>query len=383
MYEVKMPRLGQTMQSGSVNTWFVAEGDEVNKGDLLFEVQSEKSTIEVEAPVSGVVRKILVEEDKEVPIHTVIAIIGEEDEEIDFSPYMKALEETEETPDVEQEISFESQVQTKRERRGGVSPRARRLAKELGVDIHTVVGTGRDGIVTEEDVRNAAKGQVKVKEVIPLNHIQKAMSENMLNSWRSIPQFTQVVSVNMKDVLQLKNEVDNVSLNAIITKAIGNAVRKVPIVNSQLQDDEIIIYDEVNVSMAVNSPHGLVVPVIKNVEKKSAAEITKVTRELVEKAENNKLAMDDYSNGTITVSNLGGFGIESGTPIINSPQSTIVFIGAIKNVPVVNENNEIVVEPIMKLSITFDHRFIDGATGAEFTNAVKESLEQLTKDEIQ
>ena len=153
--------------------------------------------------------------------------------------------------------------------------------------------------------------------------------------------------------------------------------------NSQLQDDEIIIYDEVNVSMAVNSPHGLVVPVIKNVEKKSAAEITKVTRELVEKAENNKLAMDDYSNGTITVSNLGGFGIESGTPIINSPQSTIVFIGAIKNVPVVNENNEIVVEPIMKLSITFDHRFIDGATGAEFTNAVKESLEQLTKDEIQ
>lgn len=385
MLEVKMPRLGVTMQNGTVSNWLVEEGETVEKGDYLFELETEKSTLEIEAQSSGVLRKIIVPEGVVVPINTIIAIIAEEDEEVDFSKYEENASANDEVAATAQVVAQEEKrPQTQAVNRGGISPRARKLAKELGVEIDNIVGTGKGGTITEDDVRNAASSgsDILIKEKIALNHVQRAMSSNMLNSWNSIPQFTQMVSVNMENALRVKKEFENVSLNDILIKTVGKAVKAYSIVNSRLDNNEIIVFDEVNVSVAVNSEHGLVVPVVRNVEDKSVSAISKEIRTLAEKANRNQLSLDDFANGTITVSNLGALGIEAGTPIINAPQSTIVFAGAIQKVPVVNNENEVVIASMMTLSICFDHRFIDGVTGAQFTTAVKQALETLRAEDL-
>ncbi|WP_423797921.1 dihydrolipoamide acetyltransferase family protein [Neobacillus sp. SAB-20_R2A] len=382
MIEIKMPRLGVTMQNGTVSEWLVEEGNFVEKGDLLFELETEKSMLQIEAQESGFLKKIVVPSGKEVPVNTVIAVIGNENEEIDLSLYY-------EEDKAKAETAAAVKLETKEETRmaegpsgtnaGKVSPRARRLAKELGVTIENVVGTGKDGIITEDDIRSFAKSENTdmVKERIALNNVKRAMAENMLNSWRNIPQFTQMVSVNMENALKVKKELGNVSINDILIKSVGNALKDNSMVNSRFEDQQIIVFKDINISVAVTSKNGLVVPVVKNVETKSVFEISQEIRSLAEKAENNKLTVDDFANGTITVSNLGSLGIENGTPIINPPQSSLVFAGAIKKTPVVNEEGDIFVAPIMTLSISYDHRFIDGVTGAQFTNDVKHALEKL------
>ncbi|EKN70988.1 dehydrogenase catalytic domain-containing protein [Neobacillus bataviensis LMG 21833] len=391
MNEVKMPRLGVTMQNGTVSNWIIDEGDTIEKGDYLFELETEKSTLEIEAQTSGVLKKIIVPAGEEVPINTVIAIIANEDEEVDLSRYTEStslIEETAATLEQIESTMDEKKPQVQNEsQKGSISPRARKLAKELGVAIDDVTGTGKNGLITEDDVRKSASSansnsSIAIKEKITLNNIQRAMSENMLDSWRNVPQFTQMVSVNMEKALNVKKTLSGISLNDMIVKAVGNAVKVTPIVNSRLEENQILVFDEVNISVAVNSKHGLVVPVIKNVENKSVTDISEEVKDLAQRAEQNQLTFDDYSNGTITVSNLGSLGIETGTPIINTPQSTLVFAGAIRKTPVVDENNEIVVAPIMTLSICYDHRYIDGVTGAQFTNEVKNTLENLTADDL-
>ncbi|MBS4210879.1 dihydrolipoamide acetyltransferase family protein [Neobacillus rhizophilus] len=386
MNEVKMPRLGVTMQAGTVANWLLEEGDFVEKGDYLFEMETEKATVEIEAMNSGVLRKIIIPEGQEVPVNTVIAILAEEDEEINLSPYLEAQPAEEATVQVAAAVEAVAEKQEAAGKVGGggkAAPKARQLAKQLGIDLATVIGTGKDGLITEKDVQNAAAvtettAELRIKETIPLNHVKKSMSENMLNSWRNIPQFTQIVSVNMTQVLKAKKELGGVSINDVIVKAVANVVREYSIVNSRLEENKIVVFEDVNISVAVNSGQGLVVPVVKNADSKSVSEISKEIKALSEKANNNQLTLDDYANGTITVSNLGSLGIETGTPIINAPQSTIIFAGSIQKTPVVNEFDEIVVAPMMKLSIAYDHRFIDGVTAAGFTNAVKNALENLS-----
>jgi pyruvate dehydrogenase E2 component (dihydrolipoamide acetyltransferase) len=382
MNEVKMPRLGVTMKSGTVSSWIVEEGEYIEKGDYLFELETEKSTVEIEAMTSGVLRKVIVPEGEEVPVNTVIAIIADEDEVIDFTPYFETI------PSDVAEVQSAATVEAVLEKAevtlvvggGKVAPKARQLAKQLGVALEVVIGTGKDGLITEKDVQNAVSQNafIKVKETISLNNVKKSMSENMLNSWRNIPQFTQIVSVNMEHVLKTKKELEGVSINDLIVKTVANVVQKNLIVNSSLEDNNIVVYEDINISVAVNSEHGLVVPVIKNADKKLITEISKEIKGLSEKAQNNQLTLDDFAHGTITVSNLGSLGIETGTPIINIPQSTIIFAGSIQKVPIVNESDEITIAPMMKLSIAYDHRFIDGVTAASFTNALKNALENLS-----
>jgi pyruvate dehydrogenase E2 component (dihydrolipoamide acetyltransferase) len=382
MNEVKMPRLGVTMTAGTVSSWLVEEGEYVEKGDYLFELETEKSTVEIEAMASGVLRKVIIPEGEEVSVNTVIAIIAQEDEEVDFTPYLETnpIEVAEVQTAVTVEAVEEKSGVAKVGGGGKVAPKARQLAKQLGVSLETVIGTGKDGLITEKDVQNALEKNttLRVKETISLNNVKKSMSENMLNSWRNIPQFTQIVSVNMGNVLKTKKELEGVSINDLIVKTVANVVQENLIVNSSLEDNKIVIYEDVNISVAVNSEHGLVVPVIKNANKKYISEISKEIKGLSEKAQNNQLTLDDYAYGTITVSNLGSLGIETGTPIINLPQSTIIFAGSIQKVPVVNEYDEITIAPMMKLSIAYDHRFIDGVTAAGFTNALKDALEKLS-----
>lgn len=385
MNEVKMPRLGVTMQSGKIAEWLKEEGDYVEKGEELFVLETEKSTVEIEAQVSGVLKKILIQEEIEVPINEVIAIIGEPDEVIDLSKYEKqapSIRENNEEP----ADSLNNALSDRPKPSGKVMPRVRKLAKELGVSLDSVTGTGKGGMITEEDIRNASSIRSQgneFRETIELNNIKREMSKNMLNSWRNIPQFTQIVSVNMEKVLEVKSKLDGVTINDLLVKTVGTIADKYPIVNSKLEDNKILVFKEVNISVAVSSEQGLVVPVVKEVNKKGVDEISKAIKQLSAEAEANQLSPDDFSGGTITVSNLGSLGIESGTPIINIPQSTIVFAGAIQKTPVVDENDDIVVKPMMKLSICYDHRFIDGVAGAKFTNELKNALENLTIEEVE
>lgn len=385
MYEVKMPRLGVTMQNGTINQWLIDEGDEIKKGDYIFEIETEKSTLEIEAQDSGVLKKVIVPEGEEVSVNTVVGIIAEPGEEVDLSSYTNREKEA---SSAEGEAAKETSTTavSKKEKKKAV-PRARKLAAQLGVDLSEIDGSGKDGLITVKDVEahngDGSSGALKVKETIPLNHVQKAMSDNMLESWQTIPQFTQMVSVNMEQVLKVKQDLEQTTLNDILIKVLGEAAASKPIVNSRFdKDKKVKVFDEVNVSVAVNSKEGLVVPVVKKVPSLSLKEISEEMKSIVEKAGSGSLGPEDYSDGTITLSNLGSAGIETGTPIINTPQSTLVFVGAIKKTPVVNEEDEVVVAPIMMLSVCYDHRFIDGATGAEFTNLLKTKLENLTREEL-
>ena len=230
MNEVKMPRLGVTMKAGTVSSWLVEEGDSVEKGDYLFELETEKSTVEIEAMASGVLRKVIIPEGEEVSVNTVIAIIGQEDEEIDFTPYFET--NPSEMTEVQTAASLEAVVEKPEVAKvgggGKIAPKARQLAKQLGVALETVIGTGKDGLITEKDVEQAVNQNtsIKVKETISLNNVKKSMSENMLNSWRNIPQFTQIVSVNMENVLNTKKELEGVSINDLIVKTVANVVQE-------------------------------------------------------------------------------------------------------------------------------------------------------------
>lgn len=386
MYEVKMPRLGTTMKNGTVTTWLVDEGDEVEKGDPLFELQTEKSTVEMEAQASGVLRKIIVPEDEEVSINTVIAIIGERDEEIDLSKYESNEVSNESSYPPKEKIEISNPTEKiQATHRVRIVPGARKLAKELGIPIEELTGTGKNGLITMKDVQraNAQNNSVYIKEERTLNHVEKSMVKNILSSWQNVAQFTQMITVNMENVVNVKSELDKITYNDIFVKVIASVIKRYPKLNSQFDGKEkITIFDEINMSIAINSPSGLVVPVLKNVDKKTVSEISRETKVLVEKANNNELSPEDYMGGTITLSNLGSYGVEAGTPIINSPQSTIIFAGAIKKAPIVTEEDEIKIAPIMTLSICYDHRFIDGATAAEFTSALRDAFVNLKVEDL-
>ncbi len=378
---IALPRLGVTMKSGKVTHWHKKVGDTVEIGELFFEMESDKANVEVESQHSGVVRAILVKEGIEVPVGQAIAIVAAEYEEIDLAPFVAPAEfedseiNKEETPPAPVPVSVEPAG-------ARVSPRVRKLAAELGVSLEGIIGTGPGGVIREEDLKKAAAGGLKIKEKVKQNGIRKAMAKNIMESWSTIPQFTQIVMVNANNLLKTKKEIGNVSVNDILIKAVANVVADYPIVNSKLENDEVLIYDDINVSVAMLTENGLIVPVVRNVGTKAVNQVSQEIRELSARAQNNELTMDDFADGTITVSNLGPYGIECGTPIINSPQSTIVFVGSINKVPVVNEQNEVEIGSVMRLSIGYDHRFIDGATAAGFTSRLKQAIENVSADKL-
>lgn len=386
---VTLPRLGMTMTSAVIVAWEKKEGDFVRKGELLVVIESEKATIELESPYEGVLRKILVGEEDEAQVGQPIAVIAAEGEEFDEEEIKRRWEAERAEKEAAAHVAAAPSTPTAEApappRAGGrararVSPRVKRLAEEMGVDLGAVAGTGPDGVITEKDVRAAASGPA-VKARVKLNQVRKAMSVRMLSSWQNIPQFTQMATVNAENLLDAKASMEGVSINDLAVKAVADAVAKNPEVNSSFADDTIIIYEDVNVSVAIATEQGLVVPVVKNAERKTAREIGREIRELQERAAANQLTSEDLSGGTITVSNLGFYGVETGTPIINPPQSCMVFVGSIRRVAVAGENDEIRVAPVLELSIAYDHRFIDGMTASRFTTGLKEELENMAPRE--
>jgi pyruvate dehydrogenase E2 component (dihydrolipoamide acetyltransferase) len=387
MYVVRMPRLGITMQTGKVLSWLKKEGEPVKQGETLFELETEKSVVEVEAQAAGVLRKVLLAENDEVEINTPIALIGAADEEIDVSrigdfvedeardagPVGGAPTPTEPPPSPAQQG----------QRSAAVSPRVRRLAGELGVDL-AVLGIALKGApIGEDDVRAAAQSPATAaNDWIDLTTVQKSMKGHIARSWAEIPHFTQIVGVDMTRALQVRKQRDDAGLNDILVKVTGTVAAAHPMVNGRLDGDRIRTSSEVNVCVAIATEAGLVVPVVRSVQGKAVTAVAADIKELAKKGREGRFAPADFEGGTITFSNLGAYGIETGTPIINAPQSTLVFAGAIIRTVVPGENDAIRIAPIMKLSVCFDHRFIDGVTAAAFTTGLKTRLENLVPADL-
>lgn len=386
MHTLMLPRLGQTMEAGTIVTWFVQEGQAYEVGDLLYEVETEKNRVEVEAKLPGTIAKLAVPEDEQVPVGALLAVVADPGEQLSDEQVQAALQATAGQEEVEAAVApATAAAAADRGQAAGAArrgparamPRAKRLAAELGVDLATVVGTGPDGTITEADVRQAGEQGVAVRERRPVRGIAKAQAEQMTRSWQ-IPQFSQDVEVDVGNLRQRRARLRDQGVQATVTDlvidAVVGAVAKVPEVNSTFTGEEIIVYEPVNVSVAVATDAGLVVPVLHDCQAKSLKERAAGLTAIAARARAGALTPEDSTGGTITVSNLGTAGVETGVPLLNAPQACIVFTGATVDKPVVRDG-QVTIRPMMHVVIAYDHRVLDGLTASRFTAAVREALE--------
>ncbi len=374
--KVVMPRLSLTMKEGTVVQWFKKEGDTVKKGDPLVEVLSEKVTYDVEAPASGTLRRILETEGADVPVAGTLGIIAEPDEplpeieEAAVAPPPERIEEITPLP--------EKEIVKKVTERVLASPAAKRLAGEHGIDLKKVEGSGPEGRIVEADVRRYLEEELalapRVREVIPLTGIRKTTAERVSFSARTAPHSTVTMDVDMSNAVKLREE-SQVSYTDILVKAVAKALEEHRLLNSTLEGEQIKIYEDINIGIAVATEKGLVVPVIRNANMKSLAQVVSTLKELVEKAREGRLTKEDMTGGTFTITNLGMYGVEVFIPIINPPEAAILGVGKVTEKPVIT-NKEIEIKPIMYLSLSYDHRIVDGAPAAKFLQKVKQILEK-------
>lgn len=399
--EVIMPKLGLTMEEGVINKWFVREGQRVEKGDPLFEVATDKVNMEVESPASGVVLKILHPEGATVPITEVVAYVGEEGESI---PVKVPKGEAEEVPEAEvtrEEKGAERGEVPPQKERIKVSPLARRLAQEYGLDLAQISGTGPGGRIVKEDVERALAAlkekekaptveEVKVEEevprgkAVPLSRMRRIIAERMAESFRTKPHFFIFQEVLAEELVRMRERILplveretglRVSYTDILVKMVARALERYPLLNASFVGDEIVFHDDVNIGVAVALEEGLIVPVVKSAQKKSIAQITREVHDLVERAKVGKLTPEDISGGTFTISNLGMFGVDAFTAIVNPPESAILACGAIKKRPMF-DGKDIVPLSVIELTLSCDHRVIDGAQAAQFMQFLKTLLEE-------
>jgi pyruvate dehydrogenase E2 component (dihydrolipoamide acetyltransferase) len=361
--KVVMPKLSLTMKEGTVGKWYKKEGDSVEKGEPIVEIISEKATYDLEAPDSGVLRKILVEEGVDASVNAVLAVITAPDE---------AFSET--------EIQIEvPQAAEETEKRVLASPAAKRLAKEYGIDLSLVKSSEPEGRIGEEDVRRLieeTRGILpKVKETIPLSGFRKTSAERVSASFKTAPHSTIMMEIDVSKAKELHEKLQ-VSYTAVLVEAVAKALLEHLIINSTLDENKIKIFEDINVGLAVATEHGLIVPVIHNADRKSLKEIDITIKELTEKAQEGKLTKEEVTGGTFTISNLGMYGVEMFTPIINPPEAAILGVGKITEKPVA-VNGKIEVKPTITLSLSYDHRVVDGAPAADFLRKVKEKIEKI------
>lgn len=395
---VTMPKLGLTMTEGSVSKWHKKEGERVEKGEIIAEVATDKINYELEAPESGVLRKILIDPDAKVPVTAPIAIIAEADEDISglmpkgtagAAPATQAEVKAPPAPVAAQAPATQAIK---------ASPAAKKLAKDHGVDLSLVTGTGPGGRIVEKDVEDyierqkvgAVKPAAGLKETppaapakrVPLVGMRKVIAQRMSESWHTSPMVTlnseadannlKLLRSNLRSAFESKGV--NLSYNHILLKICAQALTEFPLFNARLEGDEVILQDEVNIGLAIALEDGLIVPAVRNVARKGIFQIAVETEELIERARGNKLTPDDISGGTFTITNLGMFDVRDFTPIINPPQCAILGVGAMTDRPVAIDDS-VVIRPIMVLSLTFDHRIVDGAQGAQFLKRVKELVQ--------
>lgn len=400
--KIIMPKLGMVMKDGLVVGWHVGEDEQIQKGQLLLEIESDKVTTEIEASTSGVLRKIIVLGEEIVPCGTVVGIIA--DTETEEIPELDAIvaesravvmsrsqwEEKQALKEVTEEAR-DSKPDTKVR----ISPAARKLARTHGVDPSRIKGTGPGGRIVREDVMRAAEGGPKQAasavdeerpgESVPITRMRRAIADNMARSARTVARVVHFAEVDMTRAVDYRNqnresfrrEIDaDLSYNALLIKATASAMREDPVLNVSFQDDVIRRHSDIHIGLAVALEEGLITVSIKRADQKDLRLIAKEAAALIEKAQSGGLQVDDVTGNSITISSLGGFDIDSFTPVVNLPEAAIIGVGTVVDRPVV-KSGKIEVAPIMKLSLSFDHRIVDGAPAARFLQLLKRKLESL------
>jgi pyruvate dehydrogenase E2 component (dihydrolipoamide acetyltransferase) len=391
--EVKLPRLGQGMEAGTITKWLKSPGDKVEKGEPLFEIDTDKVTQEVESDYAGVLLKITLESG-EAPVGQTIAYIGKEGEEVAEAP--EGASASKAAPEKPQPVAEPKPAPTSasvsaEEQNGGrikASPLARRIARERGIDLASLSGTGPDGRIVAEDVergavaRPSAPAAVPTGEIesIPLTNIRKTIARRLTAAWQA-PVFQLTVSADMTRANELvaRNRELNpdvrVTVTDLLAKVCAQALMRHRDVNVQYTEDALLKFPTANIGIAVAAPQGLVVPVIRSVERLSLAEVGTARVDVVGRARENKLTAPDLEDGTFTISNLGMYGIEQFVAVINPPQAAILAVGATLDTPVAR-NGAVEVRPMMTMTLTVDHRAVDGAAGADFLRTVKQYVEE-------
>jgi pyruvate dehydrogenase E2 component (dihydrolipoamide acetyltransferase) len=438
MPEIQMPKLSDTMTEGTLVAWKKQKGDQVSAGEVLAEIETDKATMEWESPEDGTLTEIYVEEGGKVNVGDRIAFIGGEGEEApkeeekekekgekEEKPKGKEEEGKEPKPKEAEEPKKEEKPKdgekeekkpTPPEAQKGVetekpapkiekaevarvkaSPVARRIAAELGVDLSSVKGTGPEGRVTETDVRDAAKSKpahaapsipaaVKAGESarIQLSGMRRVIAQRLVESLGPIPHFYLQIDIDATPLMQAREELKSagegadaakITVNDFVLKAAVQAAVKVPRVNASFDGDAIMQYADVDLGVAVAIEDGLLTPVIRAAQNKSLREISELVKDLAHRARNKRMKPEEFQGGTFTVSNLGGMGIDSFSAVINPPQGFILAIGKITRVPVVDDCDQVIVGHRISLTMSCDHRVIDGALGAEYLKELRHLLE--------
>ena len=400
-FEVKMPQLGLTMEEGTVTRWVKQEGDTVKVGDVILEITTDKLTSEVESEHDGILLKIVAQEGEDVPVKGILAYIGEAGEQVGGVASAPAVAPVEKEAPVVSAASPAVPVAGGRIR---ISPLAKKTAAKLGVDYTTVAGSGPLGRIVQKDILAAAEAAKAAPaptaqaaaekaapkktalelmdgdEVVKLAGMRKVVSERMTKSAQEIPTVTQNVRIDVTELMAFRKKINNdlgvkYSLNDYVLKATAKALKNNKHILVSIDGDQIIRRAHVNIGMAVALEDGLIVPVIKDADKMSLGEISEAARDLAERARTNKLSMDEYKGSTFSISNLGMFGVETFNPIINQPDAGILGVCAVQDELVMDAEGNITKRQFMRISFTFDHRLIDGATAAKFELAIKELLE--------
>lgn len=389
-----MPKLGFNMETGVVAKWSKKEGDSIEEQEVVLEIETDKTVMEVEAQTSGILKKILVPEGEEVPVTLPIAIIGDKEEDISQmieEAYQKlGKKESVEAPKEEKEVTpiEKKPMEAKKETAGRISPRAIRKAKELGIQIEQVEASSASSAISEKDVLayyETHQGKINLEDQddkrIPYTGMRKIIGDRLSQSKFTAPHLYFTVSIDMTNVTALlkrynQDREKRISINDFLIFAVAKVLSEQSAINCSLIDEEILYHKAVNIGVAVALEEGLIVPVLKDANQKGVAQLSQEVRELIKLARERKLMPEDYQGGTFTISNLGMYGIENFTAIINPPEAAILSVGEIKKMPVVIEEGEkIEIRSIMKATVSVDHRLIDGTIAATFLKQVKDYLE--------
>lgn len=408
---VRMPKLSDTMTDGVVEKWHKKVGDKVKSGELLADIATDKATMEFESFQDGVLIHIGVEEGKSVPVDSILAILGKGGEDVQAilaaaNSNQKVVGGTQKAETVTQNNSVTPSVveatkntvpnvSSSNDARVKASPLAKALAKEKGIDVSKVNGSGDNGRVTKSDIENykpvAEQKSSNTQSVssfvpgtesftdAPISQMRKVIAKRLLESTNGAPHFYLTIEVDMDNAIASRNAINaipdtKVSFNDLVIKACAAALRKHPKVNTSWLGDKIRQYSHIHIGVAVAVEDGLLVPVVRFADQKSLSQISAEVKDLGKRAKDKKLQPSDWEGNTFTVSNLGMFGIDEFTSIINTPESCILSVGAIKQVPVV-KNNMVVPGNVMKVTLACDHRTVDGATGAAFLQTLRIYLE--------
>jgi len=391
------------MKYGAILTWMKKEGAIVKQGEPIVEIFGEKNEFELEAPADGVILKILCDIDDEIPISEPIAYIGKEGEKVPDAMPKKLNKPSVTTSAASAQITTSPTVLSKAsttttadrgETRlpGGkikASPRAKAKAKDMGIDLALLSGTGPDGRIVEKDVLSAqsvpqtiVSDERKIKQVATMSPLRRTIARRMTQSSHN-PHITMITEIDMTEVVELRNEINEriekkhgvkISFNDIIVKAVADTLERFPKFNATLTGNDLVVFDEVNIGVAMATDDGLIVPTVKNANKKSITEIAIETKDFGKRAKQNDLKPEELTGSTFTVSNLGPFKVDLFIPVINPPETAILALGQIKKIPVVLDD-KIVIRSTMMASCAVDHRVLDGAPAGQFLQALKETLE--------